>query len=234
MNIEELELSLRSEFEGQLNSVVARLRQDVADFQEKFQAEFQKHREQMDRSIDELATRLPESYPLESAFKSTITEHLRLARDEGAQIAATAFGEAEKLKTGNTFSSGEAKYDLVRDAINDITSRRSQAAILTALVDHAARFAPRGAFFIVKNDNFVGWKAFGTKSVSEESVREIRFKMSFDPFGGGRASLDRQHELRSIRRRLQFPRAAWVRATGGDVRHPAVCPWSRRRGALRR
>ena len=175
MNIEELELSLRSEFEGQLNSVVARLRQDVADFQEKFQAEFQKHREQMDRSIDELATRLPESYPLESAFTSTITEHLRLARDEGAQIAATAFGEAEKLKTGNTFSSGEAKYDLVRDAINDITSRRSQAAILTALVDHAARFAPRGAFFIVKNDNFVGWKAFGTKSVSEESVREIRF-----------------------------------------------------------
>ena len=175
MNIEELELSLRSEFEGQLNSVVARLRQDVADFQEKFQAEFQKHREQMDRSIDELATRLPESYPLESAFKSTITEHLRLARDEGAQIAATAFGEAEKLKAGNTFTNGEAKYDLVRDAINDITSRRSQAAILTALVDHAARFAPRGAFFILKNDNFVGWKAFGTNSVTDEAVREIRF-----------------------------------------------------------
>jgi hypothetical protein len=175
VNIEELELSLRSEFEGQLNSVVARLRQDVADFQEKFQTEFQKHREQMDRSIDELASRLPESYPLESAFKSTITEHLRLARDEGAQIAATAFGEAEKLKTGNTFVNGEAKYDLVRDAINDITSRRSQAAILTALVDHAARFAPRGAFFIVKNDNFVGWKAFGASAVSEEAVREIRF-----------------------------------------------------------
>ncbi len=175
MNIEELELSLRSEFEGQLNSVVARLRQDVADFQEKFQAEFQKHREQMDRSIDELATRLPESYPLESAFKSTITEHLRLARDEGAQIAATAFGEAEKLKTGSTFTNGEAKYDLVRDAINDITARRSQAAILSALVEHAARFAPRGAFFIVKNDNFVGWKAFGANSVTEEAVRGIRF-----------------------------------------------------------
>ena len=175
MNIEELELSLRSEFEGQLNSVVARLRQDVADFQEKFQAEFQRHREQLECSIDELATRLPETYPLESSFKSTVTEHLRLARDEGAQIAATAFGEAEKLKTESTPVSGEAKYDLVRDAINDITSRRSQAAILTALVDHAARFAPRGAFFIVKNDNFVGWRVFGESSASDESVKEIRF-----------------------------------------------------------
>jgi hypothetical protein len=175
VNIEELELSLRSEFEGQLNSVVARLRQDVADFQEKFQAEFQKHREQMDRSIDELATRLPESYPLESAFKSTITEHLRLARDEGAQIAATAFGEAEKLKTESASGLGEARYDFVRDAINDITSRRSQAAILTALVEHAAHFAPRGAFFIVKNDNFVGWKGFGANTVPDEAVREIRF-----------------------------------------------------------
>ena len=175
MNIEELENSLRSEFEGQLNSVVARLRQDVADFQEKIQAEFQRHREQLDGSIDELTSRLPESYPLESAFTSTITEHLRLARDEGAQIAATAFGEAEKLKTGNASANGEAKYDLVRDAINDITSRRSQAAILSALVEHASRFAPRGAFFIVKNDNFVGWKAFGANSISEEAVREIRF-----------------------------------------------------------
>ena len=175
MNIEELELSLRSEFEGQLNSVVARLRQDVADFQEKFQAEFQRHREQLDRSIDELATRMPESYPLESAFKSTITEHLRLARDEGAQIAATAFGEAEKLKTETASANSEAKYDLVRDAINDIASRRSQASILTALVEHASRFAARGAFFIVKNDNFVGWKAFGAGSVSEDAVREVRF-----------------------------------------------------------
>jgi len=86
VNIEELELSLRSEFEGQMNNVVARMRQDVADFQKKFEAEFQRHRDEMDRSIDELTSRLPESLPLDHAFTSTITEHLRLARDEGAQI----------------------------------------------------------------------------------------------------------------------------------------------------
>ena len=173
MNIEELELSLRSEFEGQMNNVVARMRQDVADFQKKFEAEFQRHREEMDRSIDELTSRLPESLPIEHAFTSTITEHLRLARDEGAQIAATAFGEAEKLKSGDSQPAGEARYDRVRDAINDISSKRTQAAILTALVEHSRHFAPRGAFFIVKNDNFVGWKSFGTDA--DVAVQDVRF-----------------------------------------------------------
>jgi hypothetical protein len=173
VNIEELELSLRSEFEGQMNNVVARMRQDVADFQKKFEAEFQRHRDEMDRSIDELTSRLPESLPLDHAFTSTITEHLRLARDEGAQIAATAFGEAEKLKSGDSQPAGEARYDRVRDAINDISSKRTQAAILTALVDHSRHFATRGAFFIVKNDNFVGWKSFGTDA--DVAVQDVRF-----------------------------------------------------------
>ena len=172
MNIEELELSLRSEFEGQMKNVVARMRQDVADFQKKFEAEFQRHREEMDRSIDELMSRMPESLPLDHASTSTITEHLRLARDEGAQIAATAFGEAEKLKSGDARSAGDARYDRVRDAINDISSKRTQAAILTALVEHAAHFAPRGAFFIVKNDAFAGWKAFGA---ADAMVRDVNF-----------------------------------------------------------
>lgn len=173
MNIEELELSLRSEFEGQINAVVARLRQDVADFQKRFEAEFEKHREQLNRSIDEFAANLPASLPLENAFKSTITEHLRLARDEGAQIAATAFGEAEKLRTESA-ASAEDHSDKIRDAVNDISSKRTQAAILTALVDHASHFAPRGAFFIVKNDNFVGWRAFGVDS-AEDAVRDVHF-----------------------------------------------------------
>ena len=173
MNIEELELSLRSEFEGQMKSVVARLRQDVIDFQKTFEAEFEKQREQLHRSIDELANTFPESLPLENAFKSTITEHLRLARDEGAQIAATAFGEAEKLRSDNSPVTG-GDSDKIRDAVNAICSKRTQAAILTALVDHASHFAPRGAFFILKNDNFVGWKAFGIDS-AEAAVRDVHF-----------------------------------------------------------
>lgn len=173
MNIEELELSLRSEFEGQLNDAVARMRLGVTEFREKFEAELRRHREVMEGMIGELGSGTPESVLLDNAFKSTVTEHLRLARDEGAQIAATAFGEAEKLRH-DTVPAANGKYDLVRDAINQITSKRSQAAILSALVENSSHFAARGAFFIVKNENFVGWRAFGSQT-AEAAVRDISF-----------------------------------------------------------
>ena len=51
MNIEELELSLRSEFEGQMGNVIARMRQEVSELQNRFDAEFQKQRELMDASF---------------------------------------------------------------------------------------------------------------------------------------------------------------------------------------
>ncbi|MCV4776453.1 hypothetical protein OFM21_27075, partial [Escherichia coli] len=104
------------------------------------------------------------------------SEHLRLARDEGAQIAATAFGEAEKLKAE---ADVPVRYDLLRDSISDISSKDTQAGILSALVEHSVHFAPRGAFFIVKNDRFIGWKTFGALG-SEEAIREIDFPVNSD------------------------------------------------------
>ena len=61
MNIEELELSLRTEFESQVRSVLAGIKQDVADFQSKFQAELEEHRTRLDRTVSDLSSRLPES-----------------------------------------------------------------------------------------------------------------------------------------------------------------------------
>ena len=47
MNSEELELSLRSEFEAHLKNVFADVQQQVADFQNTIDAELGKHRTQM-------------------------------------------------------------------------------------------------------------------------------------------------------------------------------------------
>lgn len=177
MNIEELELSLRTEFEGQIRNVIAEVRQNVADFQKKFEAEFEKHRTELDRTITDLADRLPEAAPFDVAFAESVTEHLRLARDDGAQVAAIAFGEAEKLKVADI--PPPAKYDLLRDAINEIGSKTTQSTILQALVDQATHFTPRGAFFIVKNDHLVGWKTFGEGvSASDAKVREVLFPVA--------------------------------------------------------
>ncbi|MEJ7848471.1 MAG: hypothetical protein WKF92_10315 [Pyrinomonadaceae bacterium] len=179
MNSEELERSLRTEFESHLKNVVAGMQQDVADFQKNFEAEFQKHKSQLDEAFRELSTRLESDTQFEPAFISSVVEHLRLARDGGAELAATAFGEAEKL--AEETAQPAAKFDKLRDAIKDISGKSSQGEILSSLVGHAAEFSPRGAFFIVKNDRFVGWKSFDKEGgADDEQIREINFPMASD------------------------------------------------------
>ena len=176
MNSEELELSLRAEFESYLKGVLVGVRQDISDFQKNFEAEFAKHKAQMDEAFRDLSTRFESDLTFDAAFTESVMEHLRLARDEGAQITANAFGEAEKLRDE---SAPAANYNVLRDAINDISSQTSQSAILKSLVEHAGNFTPRGAFFIVKNDHFVGWKVLGREGkVDESTVREIHFPIS--------------------------------------------------------
>ena len=173
MTSEELELSLRTEFESYFKGILAEMRQDVSDFQRNFEAEFEKHKAQMDDAFRNLSTRFESERQLDKGFTGSIVEHLRLSRDEGAQLAATAFTEAEHLRGD---SGSATSYDQIREAVNDISSKTTQSAILRALVHHAGNFAPRGAFFIVKNDNFVGWKTFGREaSMDDASVREISF-----------------------------------------------------------
>lgn len=177
MTSEELELSLRAEFENYLKSTLEAIRQDVAEFQKNFEAEFAKHKSQMDEAVRAFSTRLETLPKLDRGFTESVTEHLRLAKDEGAKITAEAFGEAEKLKQE---ALPEVRYDIVRDAVSDIGSQLTQAAILRALVEHAEKFAPRGAFFIVRNEQFVGWKPFGSAEVSDEDTQAIRFAASSD------------------------------------------------------
>lgn len=178
MNIEELELSLRTEFEGQVRNVLAGIKNEVAEFQTKFQTELEEHRNKLDQAVSELSARLPESSSFDAAFNESVNEHLRLARDDGAQVAATAFGEAEKLRIEPATTVGG--FDLMRDAIAEISSKHTQATILQALVEQASQFAARGAFFIVKNDHFVGWKIFGSDAHSDEGVRDVLFAASTD------------------------------------------------------
>lgn len=173
MNTEELEQSLRAEFDGQMNAALSKMRNDVADLQKQYEGEFEKHRAQMDQAFRALSERLKEPVEFDRAFSETVVEHLRLARDEGAEITAMAMGEAEKLKDGN--------FDVrsLRDAIDEIKSHSTQASILRALVDAAGQFAPRGAFFIVKNDHLVGWKSIGKGELPDENaMRNIHFAIA--------------------------------------------------------
>lgn len=79
MNSEELELSLRSEFESYLKGVLDGMKQDVADFQKTFEAEFEKHRSQMNEAVRQLSTRFESDPKFDKAFTESVIEHLRLS-----------------------------------------------------------------------------------------------------------------------------------------------------------
>lgn len=171
MNSEELEQSLRTEFDGYLRSVLADVRQEVSGLQDKIEAEFEKHKSQIDTMFQDFSVRIESDRTLDEGFKESVVEHLRLARDEGARITAEAITEAEQMREE---TAPAANFSEMRDAINEISSKDSQAEILKSLVNHAARYTPRGAFFIVKNDHFVGWRVFGTEAhEDDQSVREV-------------------------------------------------------------
>jgi len=178
VNSEELEVSLRAEFESYLKGVLAEMRQDVSKFQKNFETEFEKHKSQMDEAFRSLAARFESENEFDQAFTQSVVEHLRLARDEGATITATAFGEAEKLQEE---SAPAPKFDELRDAINEITGKTSQSEILKSLVEQASNFTSRGAFFIVKNERIIGWKAFGREAAVDEAVvRNLQFPITAD------------------------------------------------------
>jgi hypothetical protein len=184
VNSEELEQSLKAEFENHLTRVVAEMKQQVADFQSSVRSDLDKQRAHLEAAFESFTAGFDSKVGLDGGFSELVSEHLKLARDEGAKLAATAYTEAEKMDTPTSGASSTG-FAQLRDAVADISSQDSQSAILKTLVDHAAAFAPRGAFFIIKNEHFAGWRTFGEDAeANENTVREIHFPTSADSILG--------------------------------------------------
>lgn len=185
VNSEELEQSLKAEFENHIKGLHAQTREDVSEFQSKIEAELAKHRAQLDAAFQGFVSRFDREPEFEGGFTESVIEHLRLARDEGAKITATAIAQAEELEKA---SEPSANLNALKEAINDISSEDSQSAILKALINHAAKYTPRGVFFIVKNAHFVGWKLFGKEAGEGDNVvRDIHFPVEADSILGAAA-----------------------------------------------
>jgi hypothetical protein len=180
VNSEELEQSLRTEFENYLKDVLAEMRQEFVQFQEKIESEFSRHKSQLDEVFQEVSSRATANIELDPVIKESIVEHMRLAKDEGARITATALAEAEAMEKEEAASAAPTVgVSELRDATNDISSKTTQSSILKTLVHHAAQFTPRGAFFIIKNEHLVGWRVFGKEGNSDEqTVREVFFPVA--------------------------------------------------------
>ncbi len=180
MKSEELELSLRTEFENYLKNILADMKQEVAKLQQNIEDEAEKHKSQLEDVFRNTLGRIESDKQLDEGFKDAVLEHLRLAKDEGARITVTAMAEAEEMDRSQVVVQEPSDLAIkLRDAISDISTKQSQAEILKALVRHSEEFAPRGVFFIIKNEHFVGWRTFGKdKGETEETVREVFFPTS--------------------------------------------------------
>jgi hypothetical protein len=113
---------------------------------------------------------------VEENFKSRLEEAAANARREAeSQIGELREElEASRALTMSVASSKSASrsFETFKAAIEDIDSQRTQSDILAALVRHAAEFAPRVAFFVVKSGDAVGWKASGfDNGLNDETVK---------------------------------------------------------------
>ena len=160
----DLEQSLREKIEAHVDSRLGELRGEVARLQS-----------QLNDGLARLSERLSEAARADDALAATLSEHLLDARNRGIETAA-----AESARTRES-----SEVAILKAAVEDLNAQQSQADILNALVNRAARFAPRVAFFVVKQERATGWRARGLEgTVGDDAVREISLPLGADTLLG--------------------------------------------------
>jgi hypothetical protein len=155
----QLEDSLRHEIESYIEGRIGGIKQEIAALQS-----------QLNESLTRLMDRQSE-VQLDGGVAASILEHLRAAHDEGIDLAAS---ESSRAKASSDMA-------IVKAAISEIEEQQSQADILKILVNRASSFAPRVAFFVVKGDQSVGWRARGFQgTVGDNVVHQLSFSSFAD------------------------------------------------------
>ncbi|MEK6279547.1 MAG: hypothetical protein AABN95_04265 [Acidobacteriota bacterium] len=160
---EQLEDSLRHEIESYIDGRLGGIKQELAALQS-----------QLNESLSRLLDRQSE-VQLDGGVASSILEHLRAAHDEGVNLAAA---ESTRAKASSDMA-------IVKAAISEIDEQESQADILKALINRASAFAPRVAFFVIKGDQSIGWRARGFEgSVGDNVIQQLSFPVAADTVVG--------------------------------------------------
>jgi hypothetical protein len=162
----QLEDSLRHEIESYIEGRIGGIKQEIAALQS-----------QLNESLSRLLDRQAEAQ-LEGGLSASILEHLRAAHEEGIDLAAS---ESSRAKASSDMA-------IVKAAISEIDEQDSQANILKILVNRAASFAPRVAFFVIKGDQTIGWRARGFQgTVGDDAIHQLSFSVSADTLLGDAA-----------------------------------------------
>ncbi|HEY0322242.1 MAG TPA: hypothetical protein VGC66_14880 [Pyrinomonadaceae bacterium] len=157
---EELEKSLRSEVDSYINSRLRGLQEEIEQLQS-----------QMNEAFTRLQERSSNAAQPDNSVAFSISEYIRAAHESGLEEAAT---QTSRVKSSSDMA-------ILKAAIEDLDDQRSQSEILNTLVNRAASFAPRVAFFVIKNEKATGWRARGLEgTIGDEAVRNISLPLTTD------------------------------------------------------
>ena len=159
-----LEDSLRHEIESYLEGRLSAIKQEIASLQS-----------QLNESLTRLLERQGD-VQMDGSVSASISEHLRAAHERGVELAAA---ESSRAKASSDMA-------IVKSSITEINEQHSQADILKALVNRAASFAPRVAFFVIKDEQATGWRGRGFEgTVGDRSIQQITVPLNADTVLGG-------------------------------------------------
>jgi len=162
----QLEESLRHEIESYIEGRLSGVKQEIAALQS-----------QLNEALSRLLDRQAE-VQLDGSVAASIVEHLRAAHEAGIDLAAT---ESSRAKASSEMA-------IVKAAIAEIDEQTTQANILKILVNRAATFAPRVAFFVVKGEQCIGWRARGFQgTVGDNAIHQMSFPVAADTAVGNAA-----------------------------------------------
>jgi hypothetical protein len=154
-----LEDSLRHEIESYLEGRLSAIKQEIASLQG-----------QLNEALTSLLERQSD-VQMEGSLATSIAEHLRAAHERGIDLAAS---ESSRAKASSDMA-------IVKAGIMEVNEQKSQAEILKTLVNRAASFAPRVAFFVVKGGQATGWRGRGFEgTVGDRSVQSISLSLDSD------------------------------------------------------
>ena len=157
----DLEKSLRADIESYVSNRMSGFKEEVERLRAQLDETLSRLRDSMDAPVSEG----------EAPLLVAVSEHLRNARNLGIETAAA---ESTRARASSDMA-------LVKAAVDELENRQTQADILNSLVNRSAAFAPRVAFFVVKNERATGWRARGLEgTVGDDAVRELSLPLESD------------------------------------------------------
>jgi hypothetical protein len=161
----DLEKSLRADVESYVAQRTGGLKEEL-----------ERLRAQLNDALARMSERLEEPAASPDApLAVAVSEHLRNARNLGIEAAAA---ESSRARASSDIA-------LIKAAVDELDSQTTQAEVLSALVNRAAAFAPRVAFFVVKSARATGWRARGLEgTIGDDAVRELSLPIEADTLLG--------------------------------------------------